>query len=217
MDESTTDMTRGPHSGRPYWMVALILLGVVALVLAAAFLLNQRLRLPIGIEPAATTRPSTPSTRPVTNPTAAPTGSPVTSTPTTTATTTPMLSPRQQVVQAYRGYWHIYSRALYTLRTSGVNAVAADGELQRIQAEVAGFRQEDRAVHVRVTHHYLIVSVRGDRAQLYDEQLDRSFLIDPVTKDPHTASNKGHRETDIYFLKKIDGVWKVTKSLRQQG
>lgn len=217
MGESRDGMNRERNSGQPYWRVALILLGVIVLVLAAAFLLNRRLRSPVGIAPAATARPTrTSGPSPGTTP---PTVAPTTPSATSTATGTPTLppSPRQQVIQAYRQYWQVYSRALYTLDTSQVHTVAVDGELVRIKAEVAGFRKQDRAVHVRVTHHYLIVSITGDRARLYDEQLDRSFLINPITKEPHTAPNNGHREKDIYFLRKIGGVWKVTKSLRQQG
>lgn len=219
MDASRRNTTGNPNGNRPYWLVALLLLGVIVLVLAVAFFLDRRLRSPVGIAPVPTSR-TTGTPRPAAGtagPTVEPTAVPTRSEPTATGTPIPTPSPRQQVIQAYIHYWHVYSRALYTLDASPVNAVASDGELTRIEAEVAGFRGEDRAVHVRVTHHYLIVSITGDRARLYDEQLDRSFLINPVTKEPHSAPNKGHHEKDIYFLQKVDGVWKVTKSLRQQG
>lgn len=218
MDGTTPD-ANGTSASRSYLTTALGLFALTLIILAAAFILNHQLRPRVGIAPPRTGK--TPSVTRGSGPTPVrPTATPITtlipSTPASRAPT-PTVPPRQQVVQAYYRYWLAYSRALYTLDASHMHNVADDGELQRVQAEVAGFRQEDRAVHVLVTHHYLLLRLTGKRAQVYDQQLDRSFLINPVTKQPHTASTAGHTEKDIYFLKKIDGVWKVTKSLRQQG
>jgi len=118
-------------------------------------------------------------------------------------------------MQAYHRYWQDYSQALYTLDTSHMGSVATGAELRRVQAEVAGFRRRTRAVHVRVTHSALIVSIKGDSATVYDEIHNRSFTIDPVTKQPPQGSNQVDVEKDIYFFKNIHGIWKVTKSLRE--
>lgn len=219
MDEMTPGAKRS-STERPYRTTALALLILVIVLLGAAFFLNQRLRPHVGIAPVRVTPHATSSTT-AHDTTALPRPT-VAATPLVTATSspstpTPTLTPRQQIAQAYHRYWQDYSRALYTLDATRMSAVAAGGELTRVQAEVAGFRQENRAVHVRVTHHELLVKVTGDRAQVYDEEIDRSFLIDPVTKQPPDAPNKGHLEKDIYFLQRIDGTWKVTGSLRQQG
>jgi CYTH domain-containing protein len=94
--------------------------------------------------------------------------------------------------------------------------VATGNELRRVQAEVAALQQRHRAVRVRVSHSALIVSIKGDRATVYDEQHDRSFLINPVTKEPHNGSVPPFLEKDIYYLQKVDGTWKIVKSLRQR-
>lgn len=221
MDEMTTGADRQSQHRFHFWAVGLALLGIVVVVLAAAFLLNRQLRSPVGIQPLVGT-PAKNSATPGghTGGSAAPTPrSTLATAPTSvpTAPPTPSLSPRQQVVQAYHRYWQDYSQALYTLNTSHMNGVATDGELRRVAAEVTGFRQRGYAVRVRVTHHALIVSVKGIRATIYDEVLNRSYAVDPVTKKPGRGSSQADREKNIYFLQKIHGVWKVTKVLRQEG
>ena len=95
-------------------------------------------------------------------------------------------------------------------------AWAAGDELKRVQAEVADLRQRNRAVHVRVSHSALIVSIKGNMATVYDDQRDSSFLINPVTNEPHNGSVQPYPEKDIYYLRKMNGDWKVVKSLRQR-
>jgi hypothetical protein len=120
------------------------------------------------------------------------------------------------VERAYYRYWRDYSQALFTLDTSHMSDVAAGAELKRVQAEVADLRQGNYAVHVRVSHSALIVSIKGDTATVYDDQRDSSFLINPVTKEPHNGSVQPYPEKDIYYLRKMNGNWKVVKSLRQR-
>ena len=120
-------------------------------------------------------------------------------------------------MHAYHRYWQDYSQALYTLNTSHMGDVAIGAELRRVRAEVDGFRRRNDAVRVRVTHHALIVAMKGNTATIYDEVLNRSFLIDPVTKQPPRGSNQADLEKNIYSLKKTDGAWKVIRVLRQKG
>jgi hypothetical protein len=210
------------ESRTPYWLVGLALLAVVVILLVAAFLLNEHLRSNVGVQPLTPSSSKKGGSPPKNQsgtalpPRAFPTPA-VTRSPTLTPRPTPTPTARQQVTQAYYRYWRGYNQALYTLDTSLVGQVAADGELHRIEAEVAGFRRQNYAVRVRVTHHALIVSVKGDTATIYDEVLNRSFAIDPVTKQPGQGSNRADRERNIYTLKRIGGVWKVTELLRQQG
>jgi hypothetical protein len=128
---------------------------------------------------------------------------------------TPQLE--EEVEQAYRRYWELYSEALYTLDTSRVGQVAANEELRRIEDEVSGFRARARAVRVDVSHSYLIVDVTDAGATVYDEITDRSFLIDPGTKEPSRGPDTAHLVKDIFYFRKVDGAWKVTRSLRQEG
>ncbi len=212
-----------PQSGhrRPFWVIGLILLGVVVVVLAGAFVMSHHFRSHVGIEPVART-PVRSSSTPGANTgvgTPATAQSTVSVTPTSVPTVrpTPTLSPRQQVMQAYHHYWRDYRQALYTLTTSHLSRVVAGNELQRVEAEVAGFKKRGYAVRVRVTHHALIVSITGDTATVYDEVLNRSYAVDPVTKQPGQGSSQADREKNMYSLQKFHGVWKVTKVLRQGG
>jgi hypothetical protein len=221
MDETTTGINPQSEHRTPFWVVGLMLLGVVVVVLVGAFLVTQHFRSHVGIEPAVRTpaRSSlTPSdhTRGAAPATAQSTVS-VVPTPVPTVSPTSALSPRQQVMQAYNQYWQDYSQALYTLSTSRIGQVAAGDEFRRVKAEVAGFRQSNDAVHVRVSHHALIVAIKGNTATIFDTEHDGSWAIDPVTKEPYQAPNRHHLEKDIYFLKKTSGVWKVVKSVRQEG
>lgn len=218
----TTGSPKGTSGGRSYRRVALALLGLIVVLLVGAFFLDRHLRPHVGVRPLASSAPrkhvsATVQSLGTTVPT---TSSPATAapgTPTVTPAPTATPSPRQQVVEAYGRYWRLYSEALYTLNTSRVGEVAADGELHRINAEVAGFRRQNYAVRVRVTHSALIVSIKGDTATLYDEVRNRSFAIDPVTKKPGQGSNRADLEKNVYTLRRIHGVWKVTRLLRQQG
>lgn len=221
MDKTTEGGNPAAGHRRPFWVVGLILLGVVVVVLAGAFVVSHHVRSRVGIEPvartpmrsfstpgayqgggAATTAQSTVSATPTSLPTVQP---------------TPVLSPRQQVMQAYHHYWRDYRQALYTLTTSRMSRAAAGNELQRLESEVAGFKKRGYAVRVRVTHHALIVSITGDTATVYDEVLNRSYAVDPVTKQPGQGSSQADQEKNVYSLRKFHGVWKVTKVLRQGG
>ncbi len=212
-----------PKSGhrRPFWAVGLLLLGAVVVVLAFAFVLSHHFRSHVGIEPAARTPVRSSSPRGANTGVGSPATaqSTVTATPTSVPTVQPTttLSPRQQVMQAYHHYWRDYRRALYTLTASSLSRVAAGNELQRMESEVAGFKKRGYAVRVRVAHHALIVSITGDTATIYDEVLNRSYAVDPVTKQPGQGSSQADREKNVYSLQKFHGVWKVTKVLRQGG
>lgn len=221
MGEST-ESPKGTSRGRSYRRVALALLGIIAVFLVAAFFLDRHLRPRVSVRPLASSASRTHVSPTVHSPrTPVPaTSSPATTTPgtpTVTPAPTATLTPRQQVVDAYGRYWRVYSAALYTLNTSRVGEVAADGELHRIKAEVASFRRQNYAVRVRVTHSALIISIKGDAATVYDEVRNRSFAIDPVTKKPGQGSNRADLEKNVYTLRRIHGVWKVTRLLRQQG
>jgi hypothetical protein len=218
MDETTAGPNPQSQHRTPFLPVGLILLGVVVVVLAGAFLLNQHFRSHVGIEPVARTatgNPLAPTARKrgVVPATAQSTAS-VTSTSVPTVRSTPALGPRQQVVEAYDRYWQAYSHALYSLNTSRMSEVATGSELQQVQAQVVSLRRDKRAVRTRVTHHSLVVSITGDKASVYDEILNRSFTIDPVTKQPPQGSNQADLEKDVYFFQKIHGTWKVVRSVR---
>ncbi len=218
MSKPTAGLNPQSEHRRPFWVIGLVLLGVVVVVLAGAFVVSHHVRSHVGIEPVARTpvRSSSPrgaNTGVGTPPTAQST---VSATPTSLPTVqpTPVLSSRQQVMQAYHHYWRDYRQALYTLTSSQMSNVATGDELRHVEAQVVSLRRDNRAVRTRVTHHALVVSIRGDKATVYDEILNRSFTIDPVTKQPPQGSNRADLEKDIYFFQRVQGKWKVVKSVQ---
>jgi hypothetical protein len=121
------------------------------------------------------------------------------------------------VEQAYLRYWDVYAAALLDLDASWLGEVATGDELRRIQEEIATNRQRGNAVRVDVAHSYVIVDVTSDEARLADEILDKSFTVDPVTKNPPRGSNAGKTVRDLFVLKKVDGTWRVASSTRESG
>ncbi len=221
MGKTTVGINPQPGHRRPFWVVGLLLLGAVVVVLVFAFVSSHHFRSHVGIESGARTPVRSSSPRGANTGVGSPATaqSTVSATPTSVPTVqpTPTLSPRQQVMQAYHHYWRDYRQALYTLTTSHMSRAAAGNELQRVESEVAGFKKRGYAVRVRVTHHALIVSITGDTAMVYDEVLNRSYAVDPVSKQPGQGSSQADREKNVYSLQKFHGVWKVTKVLRQGG
>ena len=208
----------------PYWAIWLGLLVVLAILVSGAFLLNRQFRARIGIQEgtvslaaasaAASPAPVSPvATASVASSVAGSAASTVVSiAPSASGDTSPVA---QQVAAAYQHYWAVYSDALLNLDTSQVSQVATGDELQRMQQEVAGFRAKNHALRVVVDHHFFVFDVTPTDAKVYDETRDRSYTVDPVTKQPPTGPDQADIEKDIYFLQDIDGTWKVTKSVRQ--
>ena len=207
----------------PYWAIWLGLIVVLAILVSGAFLLNRQFRARIGIQegtvnltvPSAVASPAPPTSvvAPVTSPVVSPTTSNATSPAPSASGDNSSLG--QEVAAAYKHYWAVYSDALLNLDTSQVSQVATGDELQRMQQEVAGFRAKNHALRVVVDHHFFVFDVTPTDAKVYDETSDRSYTVDPVTKQPPTGPDQADIEKDIYFLRDIDGTWKVTKSVRQ--
>jgi hypothetical protein len=211
LSETDVSDNGGLQARRPYWPIGLALLGLVIAVLGAAVLLDHQLRPRVGVEPLATVQVAAEATPPQTAAPPAVAASP----PAGGASSATLLE--AEVGDAYRRYWLLYSEALFTLETSRLGEVAADEELSRTEDEVHSFQARARAVRVDVDHNFILVDINDTAATLYDEITDRSFLIDPATKEPSRGPDSAHVVKDIFYLKKVDGAWKVTKSLRQEG
>lgn len=225
-----------------YLLVGLALLGFIVVILVGALLLNDRLRARVGIEPAptaiasqqtpvgaaASSAQATSAPSAIAAATATSSSTIITTTATATTTTamvtavvignpTAIPTPTGEVEQAYLRYWEVYSDALLNLDASKMNQVAAENGLSRVQEEVADFLSRKVAVRVRVTHSFVVFDATDIDAKVYDEMLDRSFLVDPATKQPSDSPNQGTRVKDTFILKKIDGTWKVVEHLRHEG
>jgi len=94
--------------------------------------------------------------------------------------------------------------------------VASGDELRRIQDEVDGVRKQHEAVRVVVEHHYFVFDATTTQPKVYDEIQNRSFTVDPVTKQG-TGSDASDLEKDTYFFDRVDGTWKVARSSRQRA
>lgn len=144
--------------------------------------------------------------------TATPTGTP--SAATTTATPTPTPPTEAQISVAYLAYWDAYATALLNLDPSLAQGVATGEELERIKQEVADLRGKGVALRVTVTHDFAIVKSSADEATVVDRYVDRSFYVDPATKEPQKAEVAGKTITDNFEFTRIDGRWIVTRSRR---
>jgi hypothetical protein len=209
---------------RPYWAVGLVLLAVVIAVLAAAFLLDRQLRPRVGIEATATTPALAQAS---TSPTAAPSPTaPAAATLTAQAAAVPTVvasptglpvasSPlEREIEQAYLKYWDIRSEALYNLDPRRLPEVMAGAELEREQQQVSELKAQGRAVKTDVEHRIAFVRVGEANAELYDEYVNRSYLIDAQTKQAIRTPGPGGTAKVSYRLQKIDGVWKVVDGQR---
>jgi hypothetical protein len=216
--ETPADRNGVSEPGRPYWLVGLALLGLVLTILGVAFILDRQLRPRVEMQPVAAEIGEEPSALVAAEGRPGQTPTPPSAAPAAVAAT-PTADPRllQEIEDAYRRYWEVYSDALFNLDTSRLLEVATDDELRRMREEVEDFRRRNRAVRAVVTHSYLVVDVTASEAKVYDEIRDSSSLIDPVTKQPPQGPDAGQLSKDIFFLRKVDGTWKVIRSLRQGG
>ena len=219
MNETKSDPGANPEPRRPFWVVGLVLLGLVVAMLGGAFLLDRQLRPSVGIEPATAApvaRKATETSQPGRQPTGPAAGI---STPAITATqagggaATP--SRAQEVEQAYLKYWEVYSEAMYTLHTSRLSEVAAGERLEQAISEVEKLKAQGKAAKIDVEHHFFVFDVAANSARVHDEYVNNSYAIDPETKRPIGAPGKSESIVDTYFLERIDGVWKVVRGVRE--
>ncbi len=201
----------GPQ--RPFWLVWLILFGLVVVLLGGAFFLNTRLRPRVGTEPPATTASAA---------FAQATSVPEPNTPAVSASPTLAAGGQaangevgQEVSQAYLHYWDVYAQAMFTLDPSQLHTVASGDRLNEALAEVADLKAQGKAAKIQVEHHYFVFDVTETTANVHDEYDNKSYTIDPRTKAPLGSPGTTQHLVDTYSLQRIDGVWKVVRGLRE--
>ncbi|CCF86045.1 hypothetical protein [Nitrolancea hollandica] len=205
-------MNENANGTRRNLLIGLGLLLLVILVLGGAWMANARFQpsADIVLSPESSTPTATTPASP-----AAPSASAVA--PLTSGMATPDPELERAVEQAYLRYWERYSAALETLDTSRVPEVATGEELARIKEEVDGIRQRGLEVHMDVSHKYLIFDVGPEEAKVYDEMLNRSYSIDPEASGPSQEADMEGHVKDTFFFQNVNGIWKVTNSVRHEG
>ncbi len=215
--DTGTEATSDPR--RPWWPVGLALLGLVAVVLVGAVLLNRQFGPRVGVEPtpavqtvAQGTAVPTPQSAPTAA--AASTTAPATATPPAATATVPAVrvatSPLEREIEAaYQKYWDVRAEALYTLDPSRLPEVMAGAELERERQQIEELKVQGRAAKIDVEHRIAFVKVAETRAEIYDEYINKSYLVDAQTKQPIRTPGPGGIAKVSYQLQKIDGVWKV--------
>lgn len=204
------------ESMRRFWIPGVALLALVVVILGGAFALGKQLRPPVGIETAVGgVGHSTPTDAGAASDTAT-FGDGLSP---SVVSSSPSVSPslESDVEAAYLRYWDDYGSALLNLDTSAMTTTAVGEELARINDEVATFQRRDRALRVDVTHDYVIFNVTPSEATLEDHMVNRSFTVDPVTKNPPTGPGQSAVLKDVFYFLKVDGVWKVSRSIRLEG
>lgn len=132
-------------------------------------------------------------------------------------TPTPARSPEDEVSAAYLAYWDAYRAALLELDPALVERVTAGDELERIREEIGMLRADGVAARLVIEHDFAVVQIDGDRAVIIDQFLDRSFYVDPVSKEPSRSDVPGRTVKDTFHLKKQpDGTWVVVLSVRER-
>lgn len=198
--------------GRPYWLVGIVLLGVMVAVLGGALALDRTLRPRVGIDPAAvadveasaTTAslqavPRLPQQTPrVQDSAAADTG---------TGTNQPIPA---AVERAYLRYWDVYSAALSTLDVNRLPDVMAGDELADAQRQVRDLRSQGRRATVDVQHDYVVVPIGESKATVHDKYRNRSYMVDATTGERVQSPGEGRIVEIAAQLELVEGTWKVT-------
>lgn len=139
-----------------------------------------------------------------------------TASPSATAAATATPSIEDQVVEAYLAYWDAYADALLFLDASRVEEVTAEAELERVQAEVESLRADGVAARVRVEHDFSVVDLRPDQAVVVDRFVDRSFYVDPATRQPEVSDVPGQTFQDTFHMRRSEHGWVVVLSERER-
>lgn len=223
--ETNSDASPDPERRRPFWVVGLVLLGLVVAMLGGAFLLDRQLRPGVGIEAALTTGASTPTlasggTRPPTDQPTAPAGQvpAAAATPTETVAVVRIASSplEREIEAAFQRYLQIYSQAVWELDATHLHDVLAGQALRWVTDEVNQLKAEGRPVKiVEEERKVALARVTETSATVVDDYVSHSVYVDPQTKQPLPRTKPPTRVRQSYELRKIDGIWKIVDGTRE--
>ena len=145
----------------------------------------------------------------------APKAPPPTAVPTPTPAPAPAPSVEEGVEAAYLAYWDAYALAALWLDASLMEGFASGEELRRIRDEIAFLRESGVALRVVVEHDLLVVVTSPASAVVVDQVTNRSFYVDPVSKQPPRAEGGGEELRDTVFMEKEGERWIATGSQRE--
>ena len=214
-----------PDHGRPYWTVGLALLGLVVVLLGGAFLLERQSRPRVGIEalPAAvigttSARTAGGGVQPTTQPAAAPPATPVSASPTAVETVGGLRvanSPLEREIEtAYLHYWDVLAQAYLDADITNLPEVMSGAELGRQEQQIQDLKAQGKAAKLVAEHRIAFAKVTPDDAIVYDEYLNRSVFVDPITKQEHPTSAPPETEKISFEMRKIGDTWKVVDGTR---
>jgi hypothetical protein len=223
-----------------FWLVGLVMLGLIVVVIGGAFLLNERFRPRVGIEPApsvaaprATARVPAVAIPTVVSPSAAlaPTATIAQTSPTVTAIAAstpftgaiPTADPTQsealkkEVEQAFQRYLQVYSDAVWNLDASHLQDVLDGQALILVTDEVNQLKSSGRPVKIiEDDRQTAVVRAFNTTATLVDEYTSRSVYADPKTRLLLPRDNPPLRVRQSYEFRKMDGVWKIVDGTREE-
>jgi hypothetical protein len=230
---------RSPYLRLPWPLVAAILFGVLAVLLALGFYANRNLRPQVGLSatpapsafsvavaatatppPVATPAPTSLGVVTLVSPTeasAAATAIPSPTlalaaipAPTALPTVEPVLA--DEVGKAYVTYWRVRSQALLELDPVHLPDVM-DGEyLNQFETQLKSLQMQGRAIKTQVTLNYVVVQASNETATIHDRVEDDSFYVVPGTQDPLTPPANDVLRLELK-LRKSEGSWKVIDSV----
>ncbi|MHB1131014.1 MAG: hypothetical protein ACYC4L_01360 [Chloroflexota bacterium] len=194
------------QSGRRFWMIGLALLGVVAVTLVGAFVLDDLFKPKVDTVPVSTSVAASNTATPVAAPT---------STTTDPSDLQVAKSPLEREIEAaYLRYWEVRAEAFLNQDTSRLSEVMAEAELARTRQQIDDLKAQGRAARIVVEHRIAFLEVGETKARLYDEYLNRSYLVDPQSKQAVQTPGPGGVAKISYELKRIDGAWRVIDGTR---
>lgn len=225
MNETSSDAGANPEPGRSFWVVGLALFGMVVALLVGAFLLDHQLRPRVGLDAAPTTITAKTTTTPAggRSPSQQPTATPIASVadfPTVTASPSNLPvanSPlEREIEEAYYHYWDVLRQAYLDLDTSRLKEVMSDAELDRQVEQIGELKAKGKAAKLQVDHRIAFVRVSPDHAVIYDEYVNRSSFVDPITKQELPTEAPPETEKISFEMKKIDSTWKVVDAAQHE-
>jgi hypothetical protein len=119
----------------------------------------------------------------------------------------------QAILQGYSNYWTVRLNAMRDPNDASIDleSVMAGNELVGAQNTIARYQGEAEAGYATVHHTIWITSASPDSAVIVDRYTGNITPLDPNTGQPNGAAPVVQELSDRFFLKKIDGVWKVVQ------